>query len=64
MELKIVIKKKTVISSIVKVPFSKNISRIQKFIGYFFQSNCGGYGINGVGQDFGGFFSLILTNSH
>ena len=35
-----------------------------KVIGCFFQSNCGGYGINGVGQDFGGFFSLILTNSH
>ena len=37
--------------------------RIQKFIGYFFQSNCGGYGINGVGQDFGGdfFFDFYLV---
>ena len=27
-----------------------------KVIGCFFQHNCGGYGINGVGQDFGGDF--------
>ena len=36
---------------------------VQKVIGYLFQSNCGGYGINGVGQDFGGdfFFDFYLV---